>query len=85
MNINQGLPTKMNLHFTLSVAALLAIHANAADPRTNSWLTTYTSKYARIYTNNAMKASGTALTTWSNGSQTPACRRSILPPTGFIS
>ena len=44
--------------------------AHAADPRTNSWFTTYSSQYARIYTNNAMKTAGTALTTWSNGSQT---------------
>ncbi len=45
------------------------------DPYVTSWLTTYSGKYARIYTNNAMKASGTSLTTWSNGSQnqsTPA-------------
>ncbi|HEX5221207.1 MAG TPA: YHYH protein [Verrucomicrobiae bacterium] len=48
---------------------LLAASALANDPRTNSWLTTYASRYARIYTNNAMKNSGTALTTWSNGSQ----------------
>ena len=40
------------------------------DPRTNSWFTTYSGQYARIYTNNAMKAAGTTLTTWSNGSQT---------------
>jgi hypothetical protein len=40
------------------------------DPRTNSWFTTYSGQYARIYTNDAMKAAGTLLTTWSNGSQT---------------
>lgn len=40
------------------------------DPRTNCWLETFSGQYARIYTNNAMKAAGTALTTWSNGSQT---------------
>jgi YHYH protein len=41
----------------------------AGDPRTNSWFTTYSSKYARIYTNNTMKAAGTSLTTWNNGTQ----------------
>src|SRR6266496_925483 len=42
----------------------------SGDPRTDSWFTAYSGMYARIYTNNAMKTSGTALTTWSNGSQT---------------
>ncbi len=51
------------------VAVVFATKAFAADPYVDSWLTTYTSKYARIYTNDAMKASGTALTTWNNGSQ----------------
>ena len=32
--------------------------ARAADPYVDSWLTTYSSKYARIYTNDAMKTSG---------------------------
>ncbi len=48
------------------------VSARAADPRTNSWFTTFTGQYARIYTNDAMKAAGTALTNWSNGSQTQA-------------
>lgn len=52
--------------------AVLSLLPAAEDPRTNSWLTTYTSQYARIYTNNAMKVSGTSLTAWSNGSQTQA-------------
>jgi len=42
------------------------------DPRTNSWLTTYSSQYARIYTNDTMKSTGTTLTTWSNGSESQA-------------
>jgi hypothetical protein len=33
------------------------VSAHAADPRTNGWFTTYSGKYARIYTNNAMLAS----------------------------
>lgn len=48
----------------------LVATALAADPRTNCWLTAYSSQYARIYTNDAMQAAGSALTTWSNGSQT---------------
>ena len=56
----------------LALALIAAVFLNtalAADPYVDSWLTTYSSKYARIYTNDAMKASGTALTTWNNGSQ----------------
>jgi len=49
-----------------------AVSARADDPRTNSWLTTNTGQYARIYTNDAMKTAGTTLTNWSNGSQTQA-------------
>ena len=44
----------------------------APNPHRDSWLTNYSGRYARIYTNNAMKAAGTTLTTWSNGSQTQA-------------
>jgi hypothetical protein len=44
--------------------------AGSADSRTNSWFTTYSGQYARIFTNNTMKSAGTTLTTWSNGSQT---------------
>ena len=47
----------------------MTTEAFAADPYVDSWLTTYSSKYARIYTNDAMKTSGTALTTWNNGTQ----------------
>jgi len=42
----------------------------AGDPRTNGWFTAYAGQYARVYTNNTLLAAGTALTTWSNGSQT---------------
>jgi len=49
---------------------MFAVATHAADPRTNSWFTIYSGQYARIYTNNTMLASGTALTSWSNGSQT---------------
>jgi hypothetical protein len=54
----------------LGICLALATAALAGDPRTNCWFTTYSGQYARIYTNNAMRTAGTALTTWSNGSQT---------------
>jgi hypothetical protein len=62
---------KTNLvQLTLSVAVLVfAPPADAADPYVDSWLTNYTGRYARIYTNNAQKTAGTALTTWNNGAQ----------------
>lgn len=41
-----------------------------ADPLITSWQTNYAGQYARIYTNASMQSAGTALTTWSNGSQT---------------
>jgi hypothetical protein len=52
------------------IAALglaLATGAGAADPRTNSWFTVHSGRYARIYTNDATKAAGTPATTWNNG------------------
>jgi hypothetical protein len=53
-----------------SFFSLAQMFASSVDPRTNSWFTIYSGKYARIFTNNTMKAAGNALTTWSNGSQT---------------
>jgi hypothetical protein len=50
----------------------LVVSARAADPRTNSWLTTFAGQYARVYTNAASQSSGNAVTTWGNGSQTQA-------------
>ncbi|MEY4385900.1 MAG: hypothetical protein RLY20_1183 [Verrucomicrobiota bacterium] len=44
--------------------------ANNTDPRTNSWFTANSAKYARIYTSDANKIAGTSVTTWSNGTQT---------------
>ena len=57
-------------HTIIGGTLCAALTIQAADPRTNSWFTTYSGQYARIYTNNVMKTAGTALTTWSNGSQT---------------
>ncbi|MGA9777670.1 MAG: YHYH protein [Limisphaerales bacterium] len=62
-----------NCFFALAGLCLaLAAAARASDPRTNSWFTTCSGQYARLYTNSAMQAAGTTLTTWSNGSQTQA-------------
>ena len=52
------------------VIGLAAVTTRAQDPRTNSWLTTYSGKYARIYTTDANKTNGVTATTWSNGAQT---------------
>ena len=64
MNLNS------RLTFFLIYFSIASFSARGSDPRTNSWFTPYSGQYARIYTNNTMKAAGTTLTTWSNGSQT---------------
>jgi hypothetical protein len=54
-------------------AILLAIFTVTechADPMITSWFTTYSGKYARIYTNDAAKTAANAVSTWSNGTQT---------------
>ena len=56
---------------SLAAVLLAAVSiARADDPRTNSWFTANSGKYARIYTNAASQSSGNAVATWSNGSQT---------------
>jgi hypothetical protein len=52
----------------VAVAAVAWTRLAGADssPQTTSWLTTYSSKYARVYTNHAMASSGASLTTWGN-------------------
>jgi hypothetical protein len=45
-----------------------AAWAGTVDPRTNSWLTTDSAQYARIYTSDVNKTNGDAVTTWSTGS-----------------
>ena len=52
--------TQRKLNFTAALTGIifaLATVAQAADPRTNSWFTTYSGKYARIYTTDANKSS----------------------------
>ena len=61
------------MKFTVASAGcffVLVFSLRADDPRTNCWFTAYSGQYARLYTNSALQAAGTTLTTWSNGSQT---------------
>lgn len=54
----------------LAVILVSATCARAADPRVDSWFTERSGRYARIYTSDAARAAGTAVTTWSNGTHT---------------
>lgn len=51
--------THQKMNFTvatlLGMLRALITAARAAVPRTNSWFTTYSGQYARIYINNTMK------------------------------
>lgn len=53
---------------TFGIFSALVNLANAADPHTNSWLTTYAGQYARVYLTDTDKTNGTSTTTWSRGS-----------------
>ncbi len=53
-----------------TITLLSLVSAQADDPRTNSWFTTYSGKYARIYTSDANKTNGMSVTTWSTGNTT---------------
>lgn len=62
---------KMNLAqlgFTLGSVMFVA-NAFADDPYLDSWLTSNSGKYARIYTSNINRTNGVSVTTWSNGTQ----------------
>lgn len=66
---------KPMLLLAATAASLLGPALLGADPRTDSWLTNATARYARIYTSSANRLNGASVTTWSNGSQsqnTPA-------------
>ncbi len=63
---------KIQLGKNFAAAALLAaLFTNAtpmsADPLITSWFTTYSGKYARLYTTTANQTVGTSVTTWSQG------------------
>ncbi len=72
---------KTKILFHLAGFALLsqAAPSHAADPNLDSWFTVYSSRYARIYTSDAAKASDSSVTTWSNGDNTQS-----LPAYGGI-
>jgi YHYH protein len=54
----------------IAIAIFFSAFNSFADPQIDSWFTTYSGQYARIYTNDAIKADGMTLTTWSNNTQT---------------
>ena len=66
---------KSNLvRLALATAAIVftASTTRAADPYVDSWLTSSSGKYARLYTTDVNKTNGVSVTTWSNGTQTQA-------------
>ncbi|HEY3762578.1 MAG TPA: YHYH protein [Verrucomicrobiae bacterium] len=52
---------------SIGFTAVFTATGTTTDARTNCWLTTYSGKYARIWTNNAMETAGNTLTNWSLG------------------
>ncbi len=54
----------------LALMIALAATSAQAQPQITSWQTNYSGKYARIYTSDADKNSGTTSTTWSRGMTT---------------
>lgn len=70
MKIHTLLQSNRILKFCVIVRVSLALAApaQATDPRTNGWFTTYAGQYARVYTNSTMQLAGTPLTTWANTS-----------------
>jgi hypothetical protein len=60
--------TKFIAAFVLAGIVFTRFSASA-DPLIDGWFTTYSAKYARVYTNDAAKSSGNAAVTWNNGTQ----------------
>ncbi|MDO8941798.1 MAG: hypothetical protein Q7U75_01370, partial [Desulfobacterales bacterium] len=54
-----------------AITLVAATQSSAQDPLTNTWLTTYSGKYARIYTSKEAALAGTAVSTWT-GQTLPA-------------
>lgn len=57
---------------SIFLGLLVVPAATRADPQISSWMTTYATKYARIYTSDANKTNGVSVSTWTNGTQTQA-------------
>ena len=65
--------TKFSPRFSFIVGLLFCAFAiHAADPRTNSWFTSYAGNYARIYTTDMNRTNGVSVTVWNNGTQNQA-------------
>ena len=54
----------------LALVSVATTIAQASDPHIDSWITSRSGAYARIYTNAAAQSARLSVTTWSNGSQT---------------
>ncbi len=62
---------KINSKYLIFLGLFAACVLNAADARIDSWFTTYSAKYARIYSTSAAQTAGTSVTTWT-GQSVPA-------------
>jgi len=58
----------MKLAFVGCIATCGSEKLDAADPLIDSWFTSYSGKYAKIYATDADKTSGNAVAVWSRGS-----------------
>ena len=57
----------MNMKRLVFLFLFAGLASANADPLITSWLTSVSSKYARIYTSTANRTAGTSATTWSSG------------------
>src|SRR5947209_3557065 len=62
-----NMPTHVLKRLFISAVIALASQVHA-DPQIDSWFTTYSGKYARVYLTDSDKSSGNAVSTWSRGS-----------------
>ena len=60
----------MKTHLIQFLIVLAASVSLAADPYADSWFTTQSGKYARLYQTVADETAGNSVTTWSRGSGT---------------
>src|ERR1043166_8768716 len=49
------------------VVSMTTVTCVGSDPRIDSWFTTYSGKYARIYATDGDRTLGNAVSTWSRG------------------
>lgn len=69
MKLNRSIFHRTGAGALVGLLTLVMVgRGQAGDPRTNSWLTTYSGQYARIYTNDVSRTNGLAVTTWTNSS-----------------